>query len=215
MKLPIILREYIPAETKIDTANNVDQKVWRVGRRDGEQVNYVVSRFTGDKENYVVSVYVSDEGRVKTFSQKKSPETNPGRLATFPDGTPGAASPLAGPQVQGKENIGQQGTPVNESGKEPRFRRANPQEYPSIAFDDPESESRFREANKGIGDQRGAVEKVKEWLGEQKSGFTRHFIHMPNTPKPGYAKGREGSEKDISANYLEAFSLKSGPRPRQ
>ena len=50
-------------------------------------------------------------------------------------------------------------------------------------FDDPATEARFREATKGIGDQRGVLERGKDWLGEQAAGFSRHFIHMPNTPE--------------------------------
>lgn len=69
---------------------------------------------------------------------------------------------------------------------EAMYRKATPQataSQPVPAFDDPATESRYREATKGIADQRGIVEKAKEWLGEQKAGFTRHFIHMPNTPE--------------------------------
>uniref|UniRef100_I2Q018 Large polyvalent protein associated domain-containing protein n=1 Tax=Desulfovibrio sp. U5L TaxID=596152 RepID=I2Q018_9BACT len=67
---------------------------------------------------------------------------------------------------------------------------------PAPTFDDPSTETRYREATKGIADQRGIVEKAKEWLGEQKAGFTRHFIHMPNTP--------EFSEAHEALRQLEA-----------
>lgn len=65
------------------------------------------------------------------------------------------------------------------------FRRVSAAPLPTDTpvFDDPAVEARFREAAKGIGDQRGIIERGKAWLGEQKDGFTRHFIHMPNSPE--------------------------------
>jgi len=60
---------------------------------------------------------------------------------------------------------------------------------PSLTFDNPDSERRYREAAKGIGDQRGLIERGKDWLGEQAAGFSRHFIHMPNIPQ--YAEAHE------------------------
>lgn len=76
-----------------------------------------------------------------------------------------------------------QGVPA--AGEMVGFRRGS-ESVPSVikpAFEDPAVEARFREAAKGIGDQHGILERGKTWLGDQAAGFTRHFIHMPNTPE--------------------------------
>ncbi len=111
-----------------------------------------------------------------------------------------------------------QGVPA--AGEMVGFRRGS-ESVPSVikpAFEDPAVEARFREAAKGIGDQRGILERGKTWLGEQAAGFTRHFIHMPNIPE--YAEAHEAlrqleaaptAAKEEAVRNLRAVTGKLSP----
>jgi len=50
----------------------------------------------------------------------------------------------------------------------------------AAAFADPESEKRWTEATKGIGDGPSTVERAREWWTDLKNGFTRHWRALPN-----------------------------------
>jgi hypothetical protein len=63
VQFPAIIRSHSPAET---TEN---QRVWRVMRKDGRQINYIVSSLGGDVDR-TVSVYISTKENVKEFSKK-------------------------------------------------------------------------------------------------------------------------------------------------
>ncbi|UJX41684.1 hypothetical protein K9F62_03000 [Desulfovibrio sp. JY] len=106
----------------------------------------------------------------------------------------------------------------------PEFAAAFRKQTPTIptragtAFEDPAVEARFREAAKGIEDQRGMAERGKTWLGEQVAGFTHHFIHMPNTPE--FAEAHEAlrqleaaptAAKEEAVRNLRAVTGKLSP----
>lgn len=59
----------------------------------------------------------------------------------------------------------------------------------SPAFSTPETEARYREARKGLADQRGLAKRVQDWSREIARGFSRHYLHLPSTPE--FAKAHE------------------------
>jgi hypothetical protein len=50
----------------------------------------------------------------------------------------------------------------------------------AATFADPETESRWQDAKRGIGDDGGVVEKAREWWADLTAGFTRHWRDLPN-----------------------------------
>ena len=48
------------------------------------------------------------------------------------------------------------------------------------SFADPETEERWQDAKKGIGDGAGVAEKAREWWADLTAGFTRHWRDLPN-----------------------------------
>lgn len=53
----------------------------------------------------------------------------------------------------------------------------------SPQFNDPETEARWQDARKGLGDGPGLIETAKGWWEDVVAGFTRHWRDLPNEPR--------------------------------
>lgn len=53
----------------------------------------------------------------------------------------------------------------------------------SPAFQNPDSEARWQDARKGVGNGPGLLTNMKDWWGEIKDSFTRHWRNLPNEPR--------------------------------